>query len=78
MEHDDLDYADESEPDDHPRRNPRRLGGALSRPLVPNYDVHGIRKPRSILRENLLFFAVFIPLALLGGGIIFLIIHLVR
>src|SRR5262245_10150533 len=49
---------------------PSRPTGALSRGLVANDDVHGLRKPRSILRENLLFFAVFIPLALLGGGVI--------
>ena len=61
---------DNRAPDGEP---PPRRRSALSRPLVPNDDVHGIRKPRSLVRENLLFFAVFIPLGLLGGGVVYLI-----
>ena len=46
----------------------------LSGSLVPLADLQGIRKPRSIVRENLWFFAVFIPAALLGMGVIYWII----
>ena len=77
MKRDDAEGADDFEPDEEARRPPRRRG-ALSRSLVPNDDAHGIRKPRSVLREGLLFFAVFIPAVLLATGIIFLIIYLVR
>jgi rubredoxin len=43
----------------------------LSGSLVPEADPQNIRKPRSILRENLLFFAVMIPLVLLAGAVIY-------
>jgi len=46
----------------------------LSGSLVPRADPQSIRKPRSILRENLLFFAVFIPAVLAGMGVIYWII----
>jgi hypothetical protein len=68
----------EFEPEDEPLKPRSRQGGALSRPLVPNEDVHGIRKRPSILRESLLYFAVFIPLVLFATGVIYLIIRLVR
>ena len=51
----------------------------LSGPLVPRDEAGPLaRKPRSWGREGLLYFAVFIPLVLLAGGIVYLIISWVE
>jgi hypothetical protein len=51
----------------------------LSGPLVPRDEAGPpAHKPRSWGREGLLYFAVFIPLVLLAGGIVYLIISWVQ
>jgi hypothetical protein len=57
---------------------PRRERPPLSAPMVPNDDVHGIRKPRSIIRESLRFFAVLVPAVLVAMAVVLWIISLVE